>query len=101
MAALVTNKAPSLIFIKYSNVADIFFSKLTSIFLKHIGINNHVIKLIDKQQPSYGPIYSLRLVELKTLKTYIEINLANSFIKYFKSPIKAFIFFDKKPNRSL
>ena len=60
---------------------------------EHTGINKHAIKLEDGKQPSYGPIYSLNLVELKTLKTYIKTNLANSFIQPLKSPISAPILF--------
>ncbi len=40
-------------------------------------------------------------MELETLKTYIENNLANNFIKPFKSPAEVAILFDKKPNGSL
>lgn len=60
---------------------DIFSPDLVFEFLKYIGINNHAIKLINSQQLSYKLIYNLGLVELKTLKVYIEINLANKFIK--------------------
>ena len=35
------------------------------------------------------------------LKTYIKINLANSFIKPSKSPAKISILFEYKSNRSL
>ena len=64
-------------------------------------INEHAIKLEEGKQPLFRPIYSLELIELETLKTYIEINLANSFIQLFKSPTEAFILFDQKPDRSL
>ena len=53
------------------------------------------------QQPSYGSIYSLGLIELETLKTYIDTNLANGFIRLSKSLVKASIFFDKKSDKSL
>lgn len=36
-----------------------------------MGINKHVIKLIDGKQPLYKLIYVLSLVELDTLMTYI------------------------------
>ena len=52
---------------------------------KLTGINNHVIDLIESQQTLYGPTYSLGPVELKTLKTYVETNLASGFIRSFKS----------------
>ena len=45
--------------------------------------------------------YSLGLVELETLKTYIETNLANGFIRLSKSPAGALILFDRKSDESL
>ncbi len=66
-----------------------------------MGINNHIIKLVDDQQLPYGPIYSLDPIELETLKAYINNNLANDFIKPSKSSVGALIFFDKKPDKSL
>ena len=68
---------------------------------EHTGINDHAIKLEDSKQPPYKQIYSLGLVELKTLKTYIETNLANGFIQPLKSPAGAPILFVYKPNGSL
>lgn len=50
------------------------------------------MNLVDGKEPTYEPIYSLRILELKTFKTYIETNLANSFINSFKSPTSALIF---------
>ena len=38
---------------------------------------------------------------MKILKIDIKNKLANNFIRLFKSFIKAFIFFDKKPDKSL
>ena len=49
-------------------------------FLKYTRINNYTIKLEKDKQPSFKFICSLKLIELKILKTYIEINLANNFI---------------------
>ena len=63
---------------------------------KHTEINDHAIELVDGQQPSYGPIYSLGPVELETLKAYIETNLANGFMRPSKSPAGAPILFDRK-----
>ena len=80
---------------EYADFANVFSLKLTAELLKHIRINNHTIELIDDWQPSYGPIYRLGPMELKTLKIYIENNLANSFIRLFKSFVGALIFFDK------
>ena len=64
-------------------------------------INEYAIKLKEDKQPFFGPIYSLRPVELETLKTYIKTNLANGFIWPSKSPTEVPILFNKKPDRSL
>ena len=64
-------------------------------------MNEHAIELEEGKQPLFGPIYSLGPVELETLKTYIETNLANGFIQPSKSPAGVSILFDRKPNRSL
>ena len=64
-------------------------------------INNYAIKIVDDQQLPYSPIYSLGPMELEMLKTYIKNNLANSFIRFFKSLAGALIFFNKKSDRSL
>ena len=68
---------------------------------ENIGMNEYTIELEEDKQLPIKPIYSLRLVELETLKTYIKTNLANSFIRPSKSPTRAFILFNKKPDRSL
>ncbi len=69
--------------------------------LKNTGINEYVIKLIDGKQPLYGSIYALSPVELETLKTYIKTYLKTGFIRPFKSPAGALIFFNKKLDSSL
>ena len=63
-------------------------------------MNEHVIKLIDGKQPLYGPIYALSLVELETLKAYIETYLKTGFIQPSKSLAGILILFDKKPDSS-
>ena len=96
ISSLIAKEAPTKISAQYLNFADIFSLDLASELPKHIGINDHAIELVNGQQPTYGPIYSLGTVELKTLKAYIETNLANSFIKSSKSPAGAPILFDQK-----
>ena len=56
-----------------------------------MGINEHAIKLQEGKQPPYGPIYNLGPIKLNTLKTYIETNLANSFICLSKFLARALI----------
>ena len=46
-------------------------------------------------------IYSLGLVELETLKIYIETNLANRFNRLSKLSTSTSIFFDQKLNKFL
>ena len=100
IAYLKADEAPTKVLSEYADFADVFLSKWAAEFLEH-GISNQAIKLGDDRQPLYGFIYSLEPVEVETLKTYIENNLANSFIKRFKSPAKALLLFDKKPDGSL
>lgn len=70
--------------LKHLNYADIFLEAFAAELSEHISINDYFINLVDNKQPLYSQIYSLELVELKTLKTYIKINLANSFIWPFQ-----------------
>ncbi len=100
IAHLKADKALKKVPSKYVDFADVFSSKLAAKLLKYTSINNHAIELVDDGQPLYGPIYSLDLVKLELLKAYIKNNLANSFIRPSKSPARASIFFDKKPDRS-
>ena len=97
ISGLIAEKAPTKISAEYSNFADVFSPNLVSELPKHSRINNHIIELVNKcPQPPYGPIYSLELVKLETLKAYIETNLANGFIKPSKSFASAPILFDQK-----
>ena len=67
------------ILVKYADFANIFLKKSIKILQKRTNINKHAIKLVDAKQPFYKFIYSLGLIELKILKTYIKINLVNVF----------------------
>ena len=49
---------------EYSNFSDFFSSNSTAELPEHTGINNHPIDLLDDKQSPFGPIYSLKLVEL-------------------------------------
>lgn len=93
MAGLIAEKAFIIVFAKYIDFVKLFFPDLTSKLPKYTRINNYVIKLVKDQQLFYGPIYSLETIKFKILKVYIEINLANNFIRLFKSLIDIFIFF--------
>ena len=85
---------------EYSNYSNIFSAKNTAKLPKNTGMNEHAIKLEEGKQSPFSPIYRLGPVVLETLKTYIEINLASGFIQSSKSPAKALILFNRKPNGS-
>ena len=85
---------------EYANFLDIFSKKSAIVLFEYSNINKHAIDLESSKQPSYKPVYSLSLVELEILKTYIKINLANGFIKSSKSSAKLPIFFVWKPDGS-
>ena len=72
--------------------------KLGIKFSKYLSINKYTINSENDKQLSYRLICSLKLVELKTNKTYIRSNLANSFIWLSNSSVKVFILFVKKVN---
>ena len=101
VGVLLFDKAPIEILVEYSNYSNVFSAENTVELLENTGINEHIIKLEEGKQLPFGLIYSLRPIELETLKTYIKTNLANGFIQSFKFPIGAPIFFNKKPDRNL
>ena len=98
---LLFNKALTEVPAEYSDYINVFLAKNAAELLENTEMNEHAIELEEGKQPSFGPIYSLSPVELETLKIYIKTNLANSFIRSFKSPVGALIFFDWKLNKSL
>ena len=60
---------------KYSDFSNIFLEEKASILSEVTDLNQHAIKLQKDQQPPYGPIYVLVLVELKTLKLILKPSL--------------------------
>ena len=86
---------------KYSDFTDVFLKKSAEVLPERTGINDYAIKLEDGKQPLNGSIYSLGPVEPETLKTYIETNLANYFIRPSMFLAGAPILFVCKPNDSL
>ena len=98
---LLFNKASIKVLAKYSDYSNVFSMENTVELLENTRIYKYTIKLEKDKQLPFVSIYSLKLVKLETLKIYIKINLANGFIWLSKSSTRAFILFDKKPNRSL
>ena len=85
---------------EYSDYNNVFSAEYIVELPENTKMNKHIIKLEKGKQPPFRSIYSLRLVELETLKTYLKTNLANGFIRLFKSPIRASIVFDRKLDKS-
>ena len=98
---LLFDKAFIKVPVEYSDYNNVFSAENVAELPKNTKMNKHTIKLEEDKQSSFRFIYSLGLIELKTLKTYIEINLFNSFIWLDKISIEALILFDKKPDKSL
>ena len=101
VGALLFNQALIKVSAEYSDYSNVFSAEHAAELPENTRMNEHAIKLEEGKQPPFGPIYSLGPVELETLKTYIETNLANGFIRPSKSPAGAPILFDRKPDRSL
>ena len=101
ISGLIAEEALIKISTEYSDFADVFSPDLASKLLGHTGINDHTIELVDGQLLPYVSIYSLGPVELKTLKAYIETNLANGFIRPLTSPVSTPILLDQKSDGSL
>ena len=96
ISGLIAKEALTKVPAEYSDFVDIFLLDLASKLPKHTEIHDYAIELVEGQQLPYGPIYSLKPVDLETLKAYIETNLANGFIRPSKSPAGAPILFDQK-----
>ena len=101
VGALLFDEAPTEVLAEYSDYSNVFSTENAAELPENTEMNEHAIKLEEGKQPPFGHIYSLGLVELKMLKTYIKTNLVNSPIRLSKSPAGASIFFDRKPDGSL
>ena len=81
---------------KYSYCNNIFSVENVIDLSEYTIINNYTIKLEKVKQLLLYLIDNLELVELETLKIYIETNLANGFIRPSKSSTGALILFNQK-----
>jgi len=77
------------------------FSKTKAETLPPHQSTDHAIDLEPGYTLPYWRIYNLSQFELKTLKAYIEANLANRFIQRSSSPVAALILFAKKMDGGL
>ncbi len=98
---LLADKALSKILSEYLDYNNVFSFDRTMELPENTSMNKYTIKLVKDKQPLYELIYSLGLVKLETLKTYIETHLKTGFIQSSKSPTGSPIFFDQKSDKSL
>lgn len=73
-----------------------FKKKSATELLKRFNINEYAINLKHNKQQLYELIYSLALVKLEILKTYIKINLVNNLISSSKFVTRASILYIQK-----
>ena len=80
---------------KYHEFRDVFSKSRANTLLTHQPYDLK-IKLEDGVTPPFGPIYSLSLHELQTLREFIYEHLANGLIHPTYSPSRAPVLFKKK-----
>ncbi len=84
----------------YRDLADVF-SPSNANFLPPHRDEDHAIELEPGKTPSFGPLYNLSQYQLKTLRGYIDENLANGFIRPSKSSAGAPVLFTPKHDGTL
>jgi hypothetical protein len=84
----------------YSEFVDVFSKAKEETLAPHRSID-HAIDLEPGFKLPCGRIYNLSEFELRTLKAYIEMNLANGFIQRSSSSAAAPILFAKKKDGGL
>jgi hypothetical protein len=84
----------------YGEFVDVFSKDMAETLPPHRS-TGHAIDLEPGYNLPYGRIYNLSEFELRTLKAYIEANLANGFIQLSSSPAAAPILFAKKKDGGL
>ena len=78
--ALLFDKTLIELLAEYSDYSNIHSAENAIKLAENTKKNEHIIELEEDKQPIFNPIYSLELVELEILKTYMKINLTTSFI---------------------
>ncbi|SOV04618.1 uncharacterized protein UDID_17154 [Ustilago sp. UG-2017a] len=91
---------PDIIPQEYHQYLDVFSRVKADKLLPH-RTYDHQIPLEEGKSPPFGPIYSLSEHELKTLREYLEENLAKGFISPSDSLAASPILFVKKKDGSL
>jgi len=97
---MVTTDDGGRIAAQYQDFVEVF-SKVKAETLPPHRPTDHAIDLESAYKLPHTRIYNLAEFELKTLKAYIETNLARSFTNRSASPAAALIRFAKKKDRGL
>ncbi len=84
----------------YRDLADVFSPSNANSLPTHRD-EDHAIELEPGKTPPFGPLYNLSEYQLKTLREYINENLANEFIRPSKSSTGAPVLFTSKPDGAL
>ena len=100
VGVLLFNEALIKVLAEYFDYNNIFSARYAVELPENTKISEYAIKLEEDKKPLFGPIYSLKPVELEIFKTYIKTNLAYNFIRSSKSPAEASILFNRKPDGS-
>ena len=77
---MLADKASTEVPFEYLDYVDVVLFDLGIELPENSGMNKYVIELVEGKEPPYSSIYSLKLVKLETLKTYIEIYLKTVLI---------------------
>ena len=85
---------------QYQEFVEVFSKKKAETLPPHRQID-HAIDLEPDYKLPYGRIYNLSEFELKTLKAYVETNLANGFIQWSSFSAAAPILFAKTKDGGL
>ncbi len=84
----------------YRDLADVFSPSNANSLPPHRD-EDHLIELEPGKTPPFGPLYNLSEYQLKTLREYIDKNLANGFIRPSKSSPGAPVLLTPKPDETL
>ena len=84
----------------YRDLADVFSPSNANSLPPHRD-EDHAIELEPGKTPPFGPLYNLSEYQLKTLREYIDENLANGFIRPSKSSAGAPVLFTPKSDGTL
>ncbi len=85
---------------EYRNLANVF-SLSNANSLSPDREKNHAIELNHGKTPLFGPLCNLSEYQLKTLRKYIDKNLANKFIWLLQSSVGTSVLFTPKHDANL